>query len=421
MTVINKIWGNLFFRNVIILISRTGLAQIVGLLATLLLARLYLPADFGVFLAFLSLVSLLSVTGQYDFALVTVKTQKAANKLFSVTLWCALFLFVIYGALVLIFDHSLLRLLDTPQLKGWIVVAPVAACLIGLNSLLSNYASFVRNFKLVGSARIIQSLSVGVFSIILGIFFSGVAGLIMGSLIGALCSLVYLLYFQKSRQPLAFLTDRAAVLSTAKEYREFPIYNGLTYLFDTLIVVMPAFFIIASYDDKEAGYYAFFVRVIMTPISMISGAIAQVYLKELSDRINQQRGPLGYFVKLSGLLAILAAPPFVVLYLYAPELFAFIFGDEWRVAGQYVQILVPALFIRFIASTLSSTLHATRHSRLLASWRIIAFATTFLVLSKYAGLVAIEELLYFLVLCDCLLYILYHMFSCYSIMRFRIS
>jgi O-antigen/teichoic acid export membrane protein len=34
-------------------------------------------------------------------------------------------------------------------------------------------------------------------------------------------------------------------------------------------------------------------------------------------------------------------------------LFAFVFGEEWRIAGVYAQIVVPLFFIRFIVATVS--------------------------------------------------------------------
>jgi len=35
-------------------------------------------------------------------------------------------------------------------------------------------------------------------------------------------------------------------------------------------------------------------------------------------------------------------------------LFAFVFGEEWKIAGTYAQIVVPLFFIRFIVATVSA-------------------------------------------------------------------
>ena len=44
-------------------------------------------------------------------------------------------------------------------------------------------------------------------------------------------------------------------------------------------------------------------------------------------------------------LAFLSA---LALDIYAPDLFIFLFGDEWRVAGIYTQILIPAFVVKEI-------------------------------------------------------------------------
>ena len=37
------------------------------------------------------------------------------------------------------------------------------------------------------------------------------------------------------------------------------------------------------------------------------------------------------------------------------DLFAFVFGEPWRIAGEYAQIVIPFFFAQFIISSISST------------------------------------------------------------------
>ena len=89
------------------------------------------------------------------------------------------------------------------------------------------------------------------------------------------------------------------------------------------------------------------------------------------------------------------------------ELFAVIFGEAWSEAGTYCQILMPALAVRFIASTLSSTLGATNNNRYGAIWKVIAFVTTLVVLALVAPIGDIKILLYAIMINDLLLYAFY--------------
>jgi O-antigen/teichoic acid export membrane protein len=59
-------------------------------------------------------------------------------------------------------------------------------------------------------------------------------------------------------------------------------------------------------------------------------------------------------MKLFKLLLIIAVIPFILLFFLAPFLFSFIFGPEWRVAGEYTQIMTVMFFLSFVVSPLSN-------------------------------------------------------------------
>jgi len=46
-------------------------------------------------------------------------------------------------------------------------------------------------------------------------------------------------------------------------------------------------------------------------------------------------------------------PLFTLIFILSPRVFAFVFGEEWRYAGELAQILTPWLFLNFIASPIS--------------------------------------------------------------------
>jgi O-antigen/teichoic acid export membrane protein len=54
------------------------------------------------------------------------------------------------------------------------------------------------------------------------------------------------------------------------------------------------------------------------------------------------------------LLVLLAIIPFLVVFIFSPFLFSFIFGAEWRIAGEYAQIMTVMFFLSFIVSPLSN-------------------------------------------------------------------
>ena len=50
---------------------------------------------------------------------------------------------------------------------------------------------------------------------------------------------------------------------------------------------------------------------------------------------------------------MIVLPLFLIIIIFAPEIFAIFFGKSWREAGVYAQILSPWIFLNFIVSPIS--------------------------------------------------------------------
>ena len=75
-------------------------------------------------------------------------------------------------------------------------------------------------------------------------------------------------------------------------------------------------------------------------------------------------------------LAVLGIVPFFLLFLYSPGLFALVFGEEWREAGEYARLLVPMFFLRFLVSPLSYVLYVAEKQSYDLLWQIALLVGT---------------------------------------------
>jgi O-antigen/teichoic acid export membrane protein len=73
---------------------------------------------------------------------------------------------------------------------------------------------------------------------------------------------------------------------------------------------------------------------------------------------------------------LIAVPTFVVLYFIVEDLFAFVFGEEWRVAGQYAKIMLPLFFIRFVTAPISTTNSAFEKQKISLIWQMSLLIVT---------------------------------------------
>ncbi|RLA83044.1 MAG: hypothetical protein DRG78_05550 [Epsilonproteobacteria bacterium] len=90
------------------------------------------------------------------------------------------------------------------------------------------------------------------------------------------------------------------------------------------------------------------------PSALIGNSIGQVFFQEATKEKQLTGKAIHSFSSTLKKLIIIGIPSFGVLFFIVEDLFAFIFGEDWRIAGVYAQVMVPVFFIRFISSTVSS-------------------------------------------------------------------
>ncbi|MEI8204180.1 MAG: hypothetical protein WCH34_14255 [Bacteroidota bacterium] len=114
------------------------------------------------------------------------------------------------------------------------------------------------------------------------------------------------------------------------------------------------------------------------------------------------------------MLGIVALPT-LALVLYAPTLFVWVFGVQWRLAGELLAILMPSLALRFVVSTVSGVFSSTGNNHLAAFWKILAFLGTFLMFWRLADQLTVKDLFLSMMVLDFVLYSFYYYLIWYAI------
>ena len=64
------------------------------------------------------------------------------------------------------------------------------------------------------------------------------------------------------------------------------------------------------------------------------------------------------------------------LFFVVEDLFTFVFGEEWTIAGEYARILIPLIFIRFIATPLTLITIIFEKQNIDLIWQILLLTLT---------------------------------------------
>jgi O-antigen/teichoic acid export membrane protein len=399
-----------YLKSVATLASGTALAQAIPLAISPVLTRLYTPENFGMLAVFTAIVSSLSpaVCGKYEVAMVLPQSNSQGIELLGIALWFAFIMSSVFLLVVTFFSGSILSLLKAQNLSGWIYLTPIFLFLTGLMTAMTYFANRQQDYGMMARSKIVRAFSAALISIVLGMAGFGVSGLIFGVIVGLLFAVGYLFYLFGRQFTPGFLTWNSSKKTLLKNYKDFPLYNASSGLLDGITMSLPVFFLAHYFPETVVGFFALVLRIGNTPLSFISGSVSQVNLKKIVDLVNNKQDIRSYLFKLTGGLFLLVLPPTILFVIFSPALFANLFGAQWREAGHYMQILIPAMSVKFIVSTLSSTLGATKNNHLGMIWKLTSFFASLAVFSWVAP--KGDEILFFkaAVVMDIVLYLFYY-------------
>ena len=141
-------------------------------------------------------------------------------------------------------------------------------------------------------------------------------------------------------------------------YRRFPLISAGSALVNTAGYVVPSLLFAHLYGPKVLGWFALVDRVLGIPAVLVGQAASQVYMGEAARLANTDPRALQrlFSQTLKGFLWI-GALPCGLLLLLGPWVFAMVFGDEWREAGEFARLLALMHYVGFAVWPLMPTLN----------------------------------------------------------------
>lgn len=378
-----------------------GAGQLILLLSTPFLARIYSPSEFGSYAALIASSSLLATvaTLRFDAALPAV-TNQDVKPLFQISIFlpfiislCALIAF----SMTDVVDEKLASLVVVPI--SWI--ATVGA-LLGATNVCQSWYTRSGNFSNVAAIKILQPI---IFSLIA---FSAVAGL-EGALIFSWLFVLLVALFGCRKALLNI--DIKLIGKALKNSRHYPLLSVPMALLDTLSLAIPIFFIISEFGESSGGNYSQVQRLLAAPLIMLGIAVGQVFFKYAGDlyRSGQSFEPLLRRIVLSlfgsGFFVL------IVTYVFGEQLISFLLGDGWRNDLKFLILTILPVIFRMIVSPISNVFLITNNLKILSLWQTLYFAVTVSVLVLAKNRFDFEEYLLALCISEFIMYCIYLMFA----------
>ena len=328
-----------FGKNLISLGLGTGIAQLIPIIVSPILTRLFAPEFFGLFTTFSAVLSILLVfnSGKYELALLLPKYDKDAINIIILCIFLLAGFSLILEFVFLIFSNTIVKIQALKPLINIFWIIPIAAFLAGLYNVINEWYIRRGYFKGLGFNKIGNTSGISGTSIILGLFqikFGLILGQVGGQIFSVFWSIKRLI---KSDSSLLNFVTRKKILFFSKKYINFSKFIIPAQLLNSIASQLPVFFLTSNFGIAQAGFYGLTDRVLGVPLSFVGNAFKDVFKQRAALDLKEKGNCYDIYKKITLSLAGLAFIPFLLLFFISPFLFAFIFGNEWRQSGIFAQ------------------------------------------------------------------------------------
>lgn len=344
-----------FWKNIFRLVSYSILSQVIIVIFSPLLTRVYLPEQIGVAAVLINISSIL-VT------LSTLRIERAIvlqkNEELNLTISTCFFFLIFFVSLTLVsivFAEEFLSNKFGIQ-KNYFYYIPLFVLLLSTKSIFFETLNQQNLYKIIS----IITFSITSFTIIskvtLGYFYSSsITSLVFSELfvLFVLNALVLIYLLNKSTISLSY-PSFSSILSVINKNSNFVKYDIVSSFLNIASWMMPALILSIYFDTAVVGFYTLAFSMLKLPMKLLGTNIGMVFYREVAQNTNDESEVK---FKTTGLVTVLFLSgilPIFFVFLFGSELFGFVFGENWKEAGKYAEILSLWTLFWLISSPISN-------------------------------------------------------------------
>lgn len=340
-------------RNVGKLLSANVIAQAVGILVYPILTRMYSPEDFGLLSLFMSIGGVFALVASLDWfnAIVLPKTDEQARPVVHISL-TAIAVTTAVLLLSIPFASPIASLFKLPALASYYWLMPFYVLLLALWNVLNYWFIRRKAYGRISGYQVSQSFCSAGFKAGFGGLGLLQGGLVFATVLAPLCALLLSVSLSFKQHLRLLLTwDKQACRQAAVTYANFPKYSLPHSLVNNIAGQLPVLLLTPFFSAREVGFWSIAILLSYVPISTITRALYQVMYQKVAEWVNDKQPIAHLFRRLTKSTLYITLPLFSVLWFILPALTAWLLGEEWRVAGEYIRFLLPWLICNILFTT----------------------------------------------------------------------
>lgn len=384
---LQKIWKNRLVKSVLVVASGTAGAQAIGMAFIPFITRIYGPEVYGILGVFIALTGILTTlaTLAYPIALVLPKSDNKARALVKISLLLAVNMSLLVLIVLWVAGDWIMLRLGAGSLISFMFFIPIIMFLTACQDIGQQWLIRKKAFKSIANVSIFHSFInygsqalAGLYAPLVGVLISIhiLATAIRSALVGYIGKKI-------NTTSITQKQENISLRKIAYEYRDFPLYRMPQVVLNTVSQSLPILMLTAFFGPASAGFYTLTRTALGLPSTLLASSVQSVFYPHFNEAVLAKNKTFPLLVKATAALAVVGIWPFLVIILFGPLLFDFVFGQEWQIAGQYAQWMSIWLFFVLISRPVISSIPVFKMQRWFLVYEI--FSSFLRVASIYVG------------------------------------
>lgn len=350
---LKKILNQSFLRNVIVMASGTAAAQAVAMALSPIITRLYGPEAFGVMGTFNSLINIIVpvVALSYPIAIVLPKHDQDAIGIVRLSLFITGIMSALSFVIIIFFKEPIKDILNLNEISGFLYLIPLVVIFGGLVQVTEQWLIRTKQFSITARVVFMQSLITNGSKVGIGYFFPTATVLVILTALGNGIKALMMIVLSKKSPYRVQSTEKEkknTLKTLAKKYYDFPLYRAPEVFLSGISFGFPVLMLTAFFGPASAGFYSIGMTVLGLPTRLISKSVGDVFYPRIAEANNNHENIAALLKKATIALAGIGFFPYVVIFLFGPSLFSFVFGSEWETADKYARWISFYSFFNFM-------------------------------------------------------------------------
>lgn len=379
---------NTFIQNVFITATGTAAAQLITLMFTPLITRIYGPEAYGLMGVFLSMTNIFTPIAAltYPIAIVLPKKNSEAKALIRLSIYITIIVSIVVGVILFLFNDQIVYFFNLENISVFIYLIPLVLLFTGFMQVAEQWLIRTKQFKINAKVTFSHSLILNVSKVFLGLIKPFASSLILLTAVGNGIKALMLFIQTKTQWHISHypkVDGKTSLKALAKKYKDFPLYRSPQAIIFAFSSSLPILMLSNLFGPASAGFYSLGNSILNAPANLIGKSVGDVFYSKISE-VKNNDGDITELIKKATIgLLIVGVVPFGIVILFGPMIFRFVFGSEWISAGEYARWISLWVFFKLLHQPSVKALPVLSAQKLHLIYTVISLLVN--VASLYAG------------------------------------